>query len=130
MLTNPPIVPNLETVKLNPSFTIPLVLIFAAIPLLLLQVWLSLTIGLFGFFLLVQALTIRLEFTADALDIYRLDKLIRSFPYSEWQHYEIFYPSTPILFYFREVKSIHFLPIIFDAKMLATCLEDRCPRLK
>lgn len=130
MLTNQPIVPKLETIELKPSFTIPLVLIFAAIPLLFVQVWLSLIIGLFGIFLLIQTLTLRLKFTALALEIYRQDKLIRHFPYSEWQHYEIFWPRTPILFYFREVKSIHFLPIIFDAQMLATCLEARCSRLK
>jgi hypothetical protein len=36
---------------------------------------------------------------------------------------------VPILFYFKEINSIHFLPILFDRKMLQTCLEQRCPRL-
>jgi len=125
MITDQPILPNLETVELKPSFNIPLVLIISAIPLLFVKVWLSLIIGLFGIFLLVQALTLKLRFTADALEIYRLEKLIRNFPYSEWQYSDIFWSGLPILLYFKEIKSIHFLPIIFDAKMLNTCLKER-----
>jgi hypothetical protein len=117
-----------ETIRLAPSFVIPLVLTIAAIPLLLVQVWIGLPVGLFGLFLLFQAATIRLEFTHTALDLYRSDKLIRQFPYQEWSHWEIFWPPVPILFYFREVKSIHFLPILFNPNTLQTCLEERCPR--
>lgn len=117
-----------ETIRLAPSFVIPLVLAIAAIPLCLVQVWIGLPVALFGLFLLFQAATIRLEFTNTALDIYRSDKLIRRFPYQEWSHWEIFWPPVPILFYFREVNSIHFLPILFNANTLQTCLEQRCPR--
>lgn len=117
-----------QTVELAPSYTLPLVLIVAALPLLLVQVWLSLAIALLGFFLLFQTVTIRLQFTETALDIYRSETLIRRFPYQEWQNWRIFWSSVPILFYFKEVKSIHFLPILFDPKMLQTCLEQRCPR--
>jgi hypothetical protein len=121
-------VTSTQTVELSPSYKLPLVLTFAAVPMLLIQVWVSLTIALFGFFLLFQAATIRLQFTETALDIYRSETLIRRFPYQEWQNWRIFWPSVPILFYFKEVKSIHFLPILFDPKMLKTCLEQRCPR--
>ncbi len=117
-----------QTVELSPSYTLPLVLIVAALPLLLVQIWVSLAIALFGFFLLFQTATIRLQFTETALDIYRSQTLIRSFPYQDWQNWRIFWPTVPILFYFKEVKSIHFLPILFDPKMLRTCLEQRCPR--
>jgi hypothetical protein len=116
------------TVELAPSYAIPITLILAAVPLLLLQPWLSLPIALFGLFLMVQAAAIRLQFTATALDIYRSQKLIRRFPYAEWQNWRIFWQPVPILFYFREVKSIHFLPILFDANTLKTCLEERCPQ--
>lgn len=116
------------TVELAPSYAIPIALILAAVPLLLLQPWLSLPIALFGLFLMVQAAAIRLQFTATALDIYRSQKLIRRFPYAEWQNWRIFWQPVPILFYFREVKSIHFLPILFDANTLKTCLEERCPQ--
>jgi hypothetical protein len=118
-----------QTVELSPSYTLPLVLIVAAVPVLLIQIWVRLAIALFGLFLLFQTVTIRLQFTETALDIYRSDTMIRRFPYQEWQNWRIFWPSLPILFYFKEVKSIHFLPILFDPKMLKTCLEQRCPRL-
>lgn len=117
-----------QTVELSPSYTLPLVLIAIAVPMLLVQIWASLAIALFGFFLLFQALTIRLQFTDTALDIYRSETLIRRFPYQDWQNWRIFWPGVPILFYFKEVKSIHFLPILFDPKMLNTCLEQRCPK--
>lgn len=117
-----------QTVELSPSYTLPLALVFAALPMLLLQVWVSLAFALFGFFLLFQTVTIRLQFTETALDVYRSETLIRRFPYQEWQNWRIFWLSVPILFYFKEVKSIHFLPILFDPKMLKICLEQRCPR--
>jgi hypothetical protein len=116
-----------KTVELSPSYTIPLVLIFGSIPLLLLNVWLGLAISLFGLFLLFQTVTLRLSFTETALDIYRSKNLIRRFPYSEWQNWRIFWPSFPVLLYFKEIKSIHFLPILFDPQSLKNCLEQYCP---
>jgi Protein of unknown function (DUF3119) len=116
-----------ETVELAPSVAIPIALGLAAIPLFLLNPWVSGAIALFALFLLIQTATLRLCFTATALDIYRGESLLRNFPYADWQNWEIFWFKVPILFYFKEVKSIHFLPILFDAKMLRTCLEQRCP---
>jgi hypothetical protein len=126
-----------QTVELSPSYTLPFVLIFAAVPVLLIQIWLGLAISLtacfaialFGLFLLFQAATIRLQFTPTALDIYRSETMIRRFPYQEWENWRIFWTPIPILFYFKEVKSIHFLPILFDPKTLKSCLEQRCPRI-
>lgn len=109
--------------ELQPSFTLPLFLIIGAIPLVLWQKWLGGAIALFGLFLLIQALTIRLQFSETALDVYRSGKLIRRFPYTDWLNWRIFWQPVPILFYFREVKSIHFLPVLFDPKALAACLE-------
>jgi hypothetical protein len=116
-----------QTIELAPSYKIPLVLIVAAIPIALWQIWVGLAISAFGLFLMIQTVTIRLQFTAIALDVYRSGKLILSFPYGEWQNWRIFWNPVPILFYFREVKSIHFLPIIFDAKALKACLEKYYP---
>jgi hypothetical protein len=116
-----------ETIELAPRYNLPLIIVLLAIPIILLQRWVGVTIALFGFFLMFQAATLRLQFTATALDIYRADKLIRNFPYKEWQNWRIFWRPVPILFYFKEVKSIHFLPIIFDPKQLQACLEARCP---
>jgi hypothetical protein len=118
-----------STVELKPSYNIPIVLVIAAIPILLVQPWVGSVLTLFGLFLMFQALTLRLQFTATDLDIYRGEKLIRRFPYREWQNWRIFWNRVPILFYFKEIKSIHFLPILFDPNTLKTCLEQRCPRI-
>ncbi len=109
--------------QLAPSYSLPIGLGLLAIPLLLLSPWLSLAIALFACFLLVQAATLRLTFTATDLDIYRTDSLIRRFPYRDWQSWRIFWGPVPILLYFREVNSIHFLPVLFNAAQLRAELE-------
>lgn len=118
-----------STVELKPSYNIPVVLVIGAIPLLVLQPWVGFALALFGLFLMFQAVRLRLLFTATDLDIYGGEKLIRRFPYQEWQNWRIFWNPVPILFYFKEVNSIHFLPIIFDPNTLKACLEQRCPRI-
>lgn len=94
--------------------------------LIAINLWLGAVLGLFGLFLLVQTLTLTLRFTETALDIYRGEKQIRTFPYADWQHWEIFWTPVPVLFYFREVNSIHFLPILFSPIELQACLEAHC----
>ena len=122
--------PNLSsTVELKPSYNIPIVLVIGAIPLLFLQVWVGAILALFGLFLLFQTVTLRLQFTSTDLDIYRGETMIRRFPYREWQNWRIFWNPVPILFYFKEVNSIHFLPILFNPNTLKECLEQRCPRI-
>ncbi len=126
---NTTVTPNsASTVELKPSYNIPVVLVVAAIPLLVIQPLCAGIVALFGLFLMFQAATLRLQFSATDLDIYRGEKLIRRFPYQEWQNWRIFSESIPILFYFKEVKSIHFLPILFNSTTLRACLEQRCPR--
>ncbi|WP_088242830.1 DUF3119 family protein [Calothrix rhizosoleniae] len=118
-----------STVELKPSYNIPIVLILGAIPLLFVQIWVGAILALFGLFLLFQTVTLRLQFTSTDLDVYRGEKMIRRFPYQEWQNWRIFWHPVPILFYFKEVKSIHFLPILFNPNTLKECLEQRCPRI-
>ena len=119
-----------STVELKPSYNIPVVLIVGSILMLLIgQPVAGGIIGLFGLFLLYQAVTLRLQFTATDLDLVKGDRLLRRFPYSEWQNWRIFWNVVPILFYFKEIKSIHFLPILFEPKTLQACLEERCPRI-
>lgn len=129
MTTTTPSASSAETIELAPSYGIPLTLILLALPLFLVQAWVSLAIAVFGIFLLYQTVSLRLRFTPTDLDVYRGDTLIRRFPYQEWLNWRIFWPSVPILFYFKEVNSIHFLPILFDPKTLQSCLEARCPRV-
>lgn len=121
--------PSTQVVELAPSYWLPIAFVLGALPLFWVQAWVSLAIALFGVFLLIQAITLRLRFTATDLDVCRGETLIRRFPYQEWQNWRIFWQPLPILFYFKEVKSIHFLPILFDPKMLQSCLEARCPRV-
>nr|WP_199304020.1 DUF3119 family protein [Nodosilinea sp. FACHB-131] len=109
-----------------PSYRIPLTVIGLGILLAFEKIWLGALVGIFGLFLLAQAVTLTLRFTDSALDIYRRDTLIRHFPYEEWQHWEIFWEPVPVLFYFREINSIHFLPIIFSPSELRACLETHC----
>jgi Protein of unknown function (DUF3119) len=113
---------------LAPNYTIPIVILVAALPIATLQLWVGLAIGIFGLFLSLQTAIIKLEFTTTALNVYRGSQVIRTFPYSEWENWQIFWQPIPILFYFKEVNSIHFLPIIFDARMLRTCLEYYRPQ--
>lgn len=124
-VSSPQIQPT-QVVELSPSYVIPAVLVLAAIPLFLVRPWIAGIVALFGLFLMVQAATIRLRFTESDLDVYRSNQLIRRFPYREWLNWRIFWQPVPILFYFREVKSIHFLPILFDPNTLRACLEQRC----
>lgn len=116
------------TVELKPSYNIPVVLLVASIPLLVIQPLVGGLIALLGLFLMFQTGTIRLQFTATDLEVYRSGNIIRSFPYREWQNWRIFWDKVPVLLYFKEVNSIHFLPILFDPKTLKACLEQRCPR--
>lgn len=102
-------------------------LIALAIPLALVQIWIALAMALFGAFLLYQTATLRLVFTETDLDIYRGETRIRRFPFQEWATWEIFWPPVPVLFYFREVNSIHFLPILFSPSELRSQLEQHVP---
>jgi Protein of unknown function (DUF3119) len=117
-------------VELKPNYTIPLILTATAIPIATIQLWVGIGIGIFGLFLTIQTAIIKLKFTTTALEVYRGSKLIRTFPYQEWETWQIFWPPVPILFYFKEVNSIHFLPIIFDPQGLRTCLEHYYPLAK
>ena len=118
-----------ETVELAPSYSLAIAVVLIGAAIVPVQIWVGGIVALFGGFLLLQSALLRLQFTATDLDVYRNGRVIRSFPYSEWSHWEIFWQPIPILFYFREVNSIHFLPILFDPKMLQVLLKQRCPQL-
>ncbi len=121
--------PELETVILDPSYNLALGFGAIAIPLGLLNLWVGLVVGLFAIFLAVQATLLRIHFTGTALDLYRGEKRLRTFPYADWTHWEIFWKPLPILFYFNEVNNIHFVPMLFNPQQLRDCAESRCPGL-
>lgn len=127
--SNPLIESNIasQTTELNPSYAIPTVLVLSSIPLIWIQPIACGVISLFGLFLFYQAATIRLVFTNTDLEVFRSQEKFRTFPYQEWQNWKVFWVAFPVLFYFKEIKSIHFLPILFDPKLLKTCLEKHIP---
>jgi hypothetical protein len=130
--SNPLIDPNIasQATELNPNYAIPSVIILASIPLILVQPIAAGIVSIFGLFLAYQAATIRLVFTATDLEVYRSQEKFRTFPYQEWQDWKVFWFNFPVLFYFKEVKSIHFLPVLFDAQILKNCLEKHIPLQK
>jgi hypothetical protein len=85
--------------------------------------WLAGTIALFAAFLLLQSALLRLEFTDDSLLVWRQNKLLRQFSYGEWLSWRLFWRRLPVLFYFREQRSIHLLPMLFDADALRQQLQ-------
>jgi hypothetical protein len=121
--------PSTVNSTLTPSFALPIAFIFTGIPILAWQIYVGIALVVFGLFLFFQALTIRLQFTDRALDVYRSNTLIRHFPYEDWQSWRIFWRPLPILFYFKEVQSIHFLPMLFNPQELESALTKHLPQL-
>ncbi len=115
-----------DTVILSPSFRLPLGLGAIAVGIGLWNAWVALPLMIFALFLAIQAAWLRIHFTTTAFDVYRGKRLIRSFPYDQWINWEIYWFFIPILLYFKEIRSIHFLPILFDPTRLKRCLEQNC----
>lgn len=83
----------------------------------------ALLLTLFALFLLLQAALLRLRFDAEGLQVLRGGRAIRTFPWALWIGWRLFWPGLPVLFYFREERSIHLLPMLFDADGLRSQLE-------
>ncbi|KAH6761085.1 hypothetical protein C2S52_008212 [Perilla frutescens var. hirtella] len=134
---------NREVVIPDPDYRIPVVLLgmtggfvyadnlVAAVP-----------IGLLGLLLLVQATRVRFVFDGEALEVKVGDQLQDSgenvfvggqnrWKYSTFVNWELWWPSFPILVYFKETQTkpegqIHFFPVIFNGKQLYNALVERC----
>ncbi len=114
---------------LTPSYRLPIAIVLLSLPLLFIQLGFGLFVALLGLFLLYQTTTIRLIFTAIALEVWRKETCLKTFPYADWQTWKVFWPAVPILFYFKEVNSIHFLPVLFAPEELRECLETHAGSL-
>ena len=128
---NPQLTPPIATVpnpEIPPSYRLSLGLLLLSLPIGFANLWVGGAIGLLSLFLTVQTALLKLRFSSISLELYRGETLLRSFPYSDWENWEIFWTPVPILLYFKEVKSIHFLPILFNAAALRSNLEHHCPR--
>ena len=90
----------------------------------------GLVLAIFSIFLFIQTAILQLTFSADALLVTRRSwgapaVEIKRFPYKEWQYWQIFWPRFPVLFYFREINSIHFLPMLLNSNQLQSELKQR-----
>ena len=131
-MTTTPSKPEPATVSISPSPRLAMLIILFSACLLPLPLtpWPTAVVGLFGVFLLVQTYSLRLEFTGDTLVVWRGQQELRKFPYAEWQSWRLFAPWLPGLFYFREIKSIHFLPILFNLDELRQQLDKHVGSLE
>jgi Protein of unknown function (DUF3119) len=112
-----------QGVILAPRAWVPLAVVALGLASLALNPWAALVISLFGLFLLLQSQLLRLQFSADALLVWRGSSLLRRFPYADWLGWKLFWGPIPALFYFREQRSIHLLPVLFDATTLRQQLD-------
>ncbi|MCP9883155.1 DUF3119 family protein [Cyanobium sp. Alchichica 3B3-8F6] len=126
---DPSATPGSSGIVLAPSFGVPLGVIALGLAALTLRpwwggaIWLGAGIAVLGLFLLLQTSLLRLEFGGDALLVWRQQSLLRRFPYAAWLGWKLFWPGLPVLFYFREQRSIHLLPVLFDPATLRQQLE-------
>ena len=118
-----------EGLTLEPRYGVPIgVILLGAGCLALLPLWggarwLALALALFGGFLALQTAQLRLQFADAELVVRRNATVIRRFPYAEWLGWRLFWPAVPVLFYFREERSIHLLPVLFNATALRERLQ-------
>ena len=121
-----------ESVTIDPSFQLPIILIILSFSLLFLKIGLFPTIisASFSFFLLLQSFTLRIKITKDDFIVLQLGKEIRRFPFKNWLTWKLFLPTLPGIFYFREKSSPHLLPILFNPKQLQNQLKDKVGELE
>ncbi|XP_057805477.1 uncharacterized protein LOC131020579 [Salvia miltiorrhiza] len=133
-----------ETVVIpDPDYRIPVVLFGMAGGLVYADnLVAAVPVGLLGLLLLVQATRVRFVFDKDALEVKVGDQLKDSgenvfvggenrWKYSTFVNWELWWPSFPILVYFKETQTkpegqIHFFPVIFNGKQLYNALVERC----
>jgi hypothetical protein len=129
-MTSAPPLPNPnDGVILAPRPWVPLGVVALGLACLLLNPWAALAVSLFGLLLLLQSQILRLQFCEEALLVWRGETVLRRFPYSEWLGWKLFWGPVPVLFYFREQRSIHLLPVLFDATCLREQLQQRLSAL-
>ncbi|APB32310.1 hypothetical protein GlitD10_0009 [Gloeomargarita lithophora Alchichica-D10] len=87
----------------------------------------GLGLGAMAAFLGWQSAVLRLTFTETAVVLTRNGAPLREFPYRDWQDWYLFWPGLPVILFFREVHSIHFVPVLFDPLALSRYLAHYCP---
>ncbi|XP_075514542.1 uncharacterized protein LOC142549468 isoform X1 [Primulina tabacum] len=132
-----------DTIIPDPDYRIPVVLLGAAGGFVFADnLAAAVPIGLLGLLLLVQATRVRFVFDEESLEVKIGDQLEESgenafvggknsWKYSTFVNWELWWPSFPILVYFKETQTkpegqIHFFPVIFNGKQLYDVMVERC----
>ncbi|KAA3476921.1 Cobyrinic acid A,C-diamide synthase [Gossypium australe] len=131
-----------ETVVPDPDYRIPFVLLGLAGGLVYTDNLLSAApVGLLGLLLLFQTTRVRFVFDDEALEVKVGEQLEESgenvfvggknrWKYSTFVNWELWWPSFPILVYFKETQTkpegqVHFFPVIFNGKQLYDVMVER-----
>jgi len=114
-----------EKVVLAPGLRLPLAILLLGSLLCLVNLAAGGAMALLGLILLFQSVRLRLVFTPDALELHNGSVVLRRFPYKSWRGWRLFWKPLPVLLYFREVNSIHFVPVVVDGQGLRQQLERR-----
>ena len=121
-----------RTVSIHPSPRLPLLILVLGPALLPLpwHPWPTLANSLIALALLIQSYSLRLEFDEQALIVWRGDQELRRFPYDDWISWRLFWNGFPTVLYFRERKSPHLIPVLFNAEELREQLRTRVGNLE
>lgn len=131
-----------ETVVPAPDYTLSVTLLAAAAGLAWHGDYVpAAPVGLIGAFLAFQTSRVRFVFGPDALEVRVGDALeetdnrivggANKWKYSSFVNWEFWFPSFPVLVYFKETQTkpegqIHFFPILFNGKQLYDVMVERC----
>lgn len=120
------------SVSINPSPRLPLLILVLGSGLLPLPLhpWPTLFNSLIALALLIQSYSLRLEFEQRALIVWRGRQELRRFPYDDWISWRLFWPGFPTVLYFREQKSPHLIPVLFNTEELLEQLRARLGNLE
>ncbi|CAN4122968.1 unnamed protein product [Withania somnifera] len=132
-----------ETVVPDPNYRIPIVLLGLSGGLFYAEnLPVAVPIGLLGLLLLFQTTRVRFVFDDEALEVKVGEQLEESgenvfvggknrWKYSSFLNWELWWPTFPILVYFKEKQTkpegqVHFFPVIFNEKQLYDVMVERC----
>ena len=120
------------SVVLAPSPRLPLLILLLGPVLLLLpyRPWPTLLNSLVGLALLLQVYSLQLEFDDNALVVWRGQRELRRFPYKDWISWRLFWQGFDCLLYFREQRTPHLIPVLFDAVELRAQLRKHVGNLE
>ncbi|MGC6483181.1 MAG: DUF3119 family protein [Synechococcus sp.] len=124
--------PIQQSVSISPSPRLPLLILVLGPALLPLPLhpWPTLANSLIALLLIIQSYSLRLEFEERALIVWRGNQELRRFPYQDWISWRLFWDGYPTVLYFRERKSPHLIPVLFNAKELREQLRARVGNLE